>query len=87
MLDATEHGLTLPPRGVIVPVEVRQQSSAATERRVRRVADVAGARRSRLHAVLLRRGAAHVGRDDGVIEGDVLELGHAAAGVSLVIVT
>ena len=86
VLDPIEHGLALPPRRLLVPVEVRQEAGVVAQLRVRRVAVVAGARGARLHAVVLGGGAAHVGRLHRVIEGDVLELGQAAAGEAVLIV-
>lgn len=86
VLDAEIHGLALPPGALLVPVEVRQQGGVVAPLRVRRIALVAGARRPRLHAVLLGRRAAHVRRHHGAVEGDVLELGHAATRGPLFIV-
>jgi len=79
VLDAVVHGLALPPRGLLVPVEVRQEAGAVAQVRRRRVAVVAGARGAGLHAVVFGRGAARVGRHRGAIEGHVLEPGQAAA--------
>lgn len=86
VLDAKIHGLALPPGALVVPVEVRQQGGVVAPLGVRRVALVAGARRPRLHAVLLGRRAARVRRHRGAVEGDVLEFGHAAARGPLVVV-
>lgn len=87
MLDAVVHGLALPPRVLLAPVEVCQEAGVVAPLRVRRVTAVARARRARLHAVVLGRGAAHVGRHHRAVEGEVLEFGHAAArGAPLLIV-
>lgn len=86
VLDAEIHGLALPPSALLVPVEVCQEGGVVAPLRVRCVALVAGARWPRLHAELLRWGAAHVRRHHGAIEGDVLKPGHAAAQAPLLII-
>lgn len=86
VLDPVKHGLALPPCVLLVPVEVRQEAGVVAQLRIGGVAEAAGARRARLHAVLLGRRAAHVGRHHCAVEGDVLELGHAAARGALPVV-
>lgn len=85
VLDTIVHGLALPPRGLLVPVEVCQEAGAVAQVRMGRVAVAARARGAGLHAVVLGRRAAHVGRHHRAIEGDVLKLGHAAARPALLV--
>ena len=86
VLDAIVHGRALPPCALLAPVEVRQEAGVVAQLRVWRVAAVARARRARLHAVVLRWGAAHVGCHHRPIEGEVFELGHAAARGALLLI-
>lgn len=81
VLDPRQHGLALPPSGVLLVVVVRQVHGSVLVPRVASVADVAGlgdAGGAGLDAVLLRGGAAGVGGHHGGVEGGVHELRHAA---------
>lgn len=86
VLDAVEHGLTLPPRGLLVPVEVSQLAGVVTQLRVFCVTVVTGARGAGLHAVVLRCGTADVGRLNRAVKGHVLKLGHAATGNAVFVI-
>lgn len=85
ILDTIVHGLALPPRGLLTPVEVCQEAGIVAQVWVWRVTMVARACWARLHAVVLRWGTADVWRHHSTIERDVLKLGHAAAWVALVV--
>lgn len=81
VLDARQHGLALPPGSVLLVVVVGQVHGAVVVPRVLGVADVAGLGDpggAGLDAVLLRRGAAGVGRHHRHVERGVHELRHAA---------
>lgn len=85
VLDTIVHGLTLPPRVLLTPVEVCQEGGIVAQVWVWRVTMVARARWTGLHTVVLRWGTADVWRHHSTIERDVLKLGHATAWVALVI--
>lgn len=81
VLDARQHGLALPPGGVLLVVVVGQVHGAVVVPGVPGVADVAGLcdpGGAGLHAVLLGRRAAGVGRHHRDVKSGVNELGHAA---------
>ena len=86
VLHPVEHGLALPPGGLLVRVEVCEQASAVAVLGVGGVTAVAEPRGARLHAVVLRWRAARVGHQHAAVEGGVFKLGHAAAGPPVVIV-
>lgn len=80
-LDPLEHGLRLPPRMVVVVVEIRQVLGGVGELGHVGIADLArllGAVAARLEAVFLRALlAARVGHLHAPVEGCIHELGHA----------
>lgn len=81
VLDARQHGLALPPSGVLLVVVVGQVHGAVVVPGVPGVADVAGLGDpggAGLHAVLLGRRAAGVGRHHGHVKSGVHKLRHAA---------
>lgn len=90
VLDPRQHGLALPPGGVLLVVVVGQVHGAVVVPGIPGIADVAGLSDpggSGLDAVLLRRRAAGVGRHNGHIEGGVDELWHAALRVATIVRT
>lgn len=90
VLDARQHGLALPPGGILLVVVVGQVDRAVLVPAVLGVADVAGLGDpggAGLDAVFLRRGAAGVGRHHRHVESGVDELGHAALRSALLVLT